>query len=129
MSLKLRPASSLPPGELAALFNRCYEDYYVPLQLDEAAVAAMARLFDLDADAGLVALRDGEPVGLVNLGVRDELGWIGGLGVDPSARRHGVGRTLMEAVHERARERGVRQISLEVIEANDPAFRLYESLG
>ena len=35
----------------------------------------------------------------------------------------------MEAVHEQARARGMREISLEVIEANEPAFRLYEDLG
>ena len=68
-------------------------------------------------------------VGLVNLGVRGERGWIGGLGVVPSARRRGVGRDLMEAVHDQARARGIRRISLEVIEANEPAFRLYEELG
>jgi ribosomal protein S18 acetylase RimI-like enzyme len=129
VTLELRSASSLPLSELAALFNASYQDYFIPFHIDEAAVASMARLFDLDPDAGLVALRDGDPVGLVNLGVRGERGWIGGLGVVPSARRHGVGRSLMEAVHDRAREHGVSRILLEVIEANDAAFRLYESLG
>ena len=36
---------------------------------------------------------------------------------------------LMEAVHEEARARGIRELSLEVIEANEAAFRLYEELG
>ncbi len=129
MTVELRPASSLPASELAALFTRCYENYFVPVQVDEATLELMARTFDLDADAGLVAFDDGEPVGLVNLGVRGELGWIGGLGVVSEARRRGLGRRLMEAVHDQARERGIREISLEVIEANDAAFRLYEELG
>jgi ribosomal protein S18 acetylase RimI-like enzyme len=125
----LRAASSLPRGELAALFTRAYEDYYVPVQVDEAAVEFLVNAFDLDLDASLVAVDDGEPVGLVNLGVRGERGWIGGLGVVPEARRRGLGRTLMEAVHEQARARGIREISLEVIEANEPAYLLYEALG
>ena len=126
---EIRPSSSLPAPELAALFNRCYEGYFVPMQLDEAALAGMARIFDLDLDAGLVALREGEPVGVVNLGVRGERGWIGGLGVVADARREGTGRLLMEGVHEEARSRGMDELVLEVIEANDPAFRLYEQLG
>jgi ribosomal protein S18 acetylase RimI-like enzyme len=129
VSIDLRPASSLPAGELAALFTRAYEGYFVPLQLDEAALAFMVRTFDLDLDAGLVAFDGEEPVGLVNLGVRGERGWIGGLGVVPAARRKGVGRTLMDAVHERARSLGVHEVTLEVIEANDAAFRLYDELG
>ncbi len=129
MTVELRAASSLSPSELAALFTRAYENYYVPVQLDEAALEAMARTFDIDANAGLVAFEDGEPVGLVNLGVRGDRGWIGGLGVVAEARRKGLGRELMEAVHEQARARGMREISLEVIEANEPAFRLYEDLG
>jgi hypothetical protein len=35
----------------------------------------------------------------------------------------------MGAVHEKARARGIREISLEVIEANEPAYRLYDALG
>ena len=64
------------------------------MQVDEAAVEFLVRTFDLDLDASLVAVDDGEPVGLVNLGVRGERGWIGGLGVVAEARRRGLGRTL-----------------------------------
>jgi ribosomal protein S18 acetylase RimI-like enzyme len=129
MSIELRPARSLPVAELAALFTRTYEDYFVPMQVDEATLEFLVRTFDLDLDAGLVAFAGGDPVGLVNLGVRGDRGWIGGLGVVPEARRQGLGRALMEAVHEQACSRGIEEISLEVIEANEPAFRLYEDLG
>jgi ribosomal protein S18 acetylase RimI-like enzyme len=129
VNVEFRPASSLAPGRLAALFTRAYEDYVVPMQIDEETLRFLVRTFDLDLDAGRVALRDEEPVGLVNLGIRGERGWIGGLGVVAPARRDGVGRALMEAVHAEARARGVCRISLEVIEGNDAAYRLYEALG
>jgi ribosomal protein S18 acetylase RimI-like enzyme len=129
VSIELRSASSLSAPDLAALFTRAYESYFVPIELDEAALAFMVRTFDLDLDAGLVAFERDEPLGLVNLGIRGDRGWIGGLGVVATARRKGIGRALMEAVHERARSRGVREITLEVIEANEAAFRLYDDLG
>jgi len=51
------------------------------------------------------------------------------LAVAPEERRRGIGRTLLEAVLGEARERGVREVSLEVAEENAPAIRLYESAG
>lgn len=85
--------------------------------------------YDIDVDASRVATRDGSPVGLANLGIRYEDGWIGGVGVVPEARRSGVGEALMDAVHEEARSRALRRVWLEVIFENTGAFALYEKLG
>jgi GNAT superfamily N-acetyltransferase len=127
--VELRPASSLSLGERAALFNAGYEGYLVPMHLDEATLALMDETLDIDLDASRIAYRDGEPVGLANLGVRGDEGWVGGVGVVASARRTGVGRTLMDALHDEARARGVRHVWLEVIVDNTGAFALYEKLG
>jgi ribosomal protein S18 acetylase RimI-like enzyme len=127
--LELRPASSLELDDLAALFTRGYEGYQIQFQVDAEAARFMQRTFDLDPDASRIALRDGEPVGLANIGIRGTRGWIGGLGVVASARRQGVGRVLMDAVHDEARIRGVEVVRLEVLEENVAAFRLYEQLG
>ena len=127
--LELRSARSLGLGERAELFNAAYEGYFVPFHVDDRQVAAMAEAFDLDVDASRIAIRDGEPVGLGNLGLRGEDAWIGGVGVVPAARRSGIGETLMRALHDQARERGVRRVWLEVIVENTGAFALYEKLG
>ena len=92
-------------------------------------MAFMDNAFDLDLDASRIAYRGGAPVGLGNLGLRGEDAWIGGIGVVSAARRSGVGEALMRALHDQARERGVRRIWLEVIVENAGALALYEKLG
>ena len=49
--------------------------------------------------------------------------------VDPLARRSGVGRALVDAVCEWARERGAKRVRLGVTVTNEAAIRLYESCG
>lgn len=127
--LEIRSARSLAPAERAELFNAAYEGYLVPFHVDEATLAFMDDAFDLDLDASRIAFRGGAPVGLGNLGVRGEDAWIGGVGVVAGTRRSGVGEALMLALHEEARERGVRRVWLEVIVENRGAFALYEKLG
>ena len=101
----------------------------MPMHIDEAALGWMHGKFDFDLDASRVAYRDGEPVGLANLAVRDRDAWIGGVGVVASARRAGIGEALMRSVHEEARSRDVERVWLEVIVENTGAFALYEKLG
>ncbi|HEU5215403.1 MAG TPA: GNAT family N-acetyltransferase [Gaiellaceae bacterium] len=129
MSIELHSARSLTAGERAELFNAAYEGYLLPFHVDEPMLAFMDDAFDIDLDASRIAERDGRRVGLGNLGVRREDAWIGGVGVVTEARRSGVGETLMRALHEQARERGIRRVWLEVIFENSGAFALYEKLG
>ena len=129
MSIELRPSSSLSLSERAQLFTAAYEGYLMPFQIEEKALEWMQEKFDFDLDASRIAYRDGEPVGLANLAVRERDAWIGGVGVVASARRGGVGEALMRAVHEEARARGVERVWLEVIVENTGALALYEKLG
>ena len=52
-----------------------------------------------------------------------------GLMVAASARRHGIGRALLEQAAVWAREAGVRKLELHVFPHNEPAIGLYESFG
>ena len=129
MSLLLRTARELSLAECVELFNAGYEGYVVPMHIEETALTWMQDKLDFDLDASRIAYRDGEPVGFANLAVRADEAWVGGVGVITSARRSGVGEALMDAIHEQARERGVKRVWLEVIVENTGAFALYEKLG
>jgi GNAT superfamily N-acetyltransferase len=115
------PAARLTMAELAEHFTAGYEGYFTPVNVDEATMRYMVEAWDID----LARSRAVPGIGVCNLGVRDARGWIGGLGVVPAERRHGVGRALMEAVLDVAPP----LVTLEVIEQNEPAIRLYEALG
>jgi ribosomal protein S18 acetylase RimI-like enzyme len=47
----------------------------------------------------------------------------------PAHRRQGIGSALMRYAEDWARERGDRQIGLQVFESNQPAISLYQKLG
>ena len=51
------------------------------------------------------------------------------IAVAESARRHGLGRTLMQRMIAEARDRGAKEIFLEVRADNPAAQSLYDSLG
>jgi GNAT superfamily N-acetyltransferase len=119
--MNLVAADTLSFAELADLFTRGYEGYYLPLRVDEPTMRYMVETWDVDLARSRVA----PGRGVCNLAVRGGRAWIGGLGVVPEARRSGVGRALMEAVLEQAPP----VVTLEVLEQNEPAIRLYESLG
>jgi ribosomal protein S18 acetylase RimI-like enzyme len=129
VNAELRPATSLAEAELAALFTAAYEGYVLPMTVTVEALRFLTTAYDLDRAASLVAVRDGQPVGLVNAGLRGPDAWIGGLGVVPAERRRGTGRRLMEAAQREARARGAERVWLEVIVENVRAVALYRDLG
>src|SRR3954453_12282778 len=129
MDIALRPATSLTLAALAELFTPAYEGYVLPFVIDEPTLRFMVDAFDIDLEASRIAYSNGEPIGLVNLAIRADEAWIGGIGVVPAARRQGVAEGLMRAAHDEARARGVGRVWLGVMEQNEGAFRLYEKLG
>ncbi len=58
----------------------------------------------------------------------DEL-YVANLAVDPEYQNRGIGRQLLAAAVQRARERRYRRLSLHVAASNAPALHLYESAG
>jgi ribosomal protein S18 acetylase RimI-like enzyme len=125
------PAASFSLPALVRIFNRAFAGYPIPIAQTEATLAAMIRNNDVSLADSLVLLAGNasSPVGLNLLALRPPRGWIAGMGVDPAWRGQRLGLALMRAIIERARERGLALLQLEVLEHNEPARRLYRGLG
>ena len=101
---------------------------------DASMLASVERIIGRD-DAEYLLAGDDEPVGVAQVRYRwsvwwdAEDCWLEDLYVAPEARREGLGRTLVEAVIDRARERGCRRVELDVNSENTAALALYRSLG
>jgi ribosomal protein S18 acetylase RimI-like enzyme len=101
---------------------------------DDATIADTVRR--LLADPNTDFLLAGDPAGGVcQLRYRLSV-WTGtedccleDLFVDAGARGSGLGRALVTAAVERARERGCARMDLDANEANAPALELYRSVG
>lgn len=104
---------------------------------DASIRGSVERLMEREEAEFLLGARDGEerPSGVVQLRFRwgvwweAEDCWLEDLFVDEAARGSGLGRALVEATLERARERGCRRVELDVNSENPPALALYRSLG
>lgn len=88
----------------------------------------IARKVERDPDLFLVAEHDGRIVGTVIGGFDGRRGMIYHLAVDPSQRKRGLGRQLMNEVEQRLRTKGCYKAYLLVMDGN-PAVEFYESLG
>lgn len=78
-----------------------------------------------------VAELDGEVMGLVSIGPQGEPGaaWLSKLFVDPTARRRGLGRALLDQARRAARAHGYRVVRLRTRTVFREAIALYESDG
>jgi GNAT superfamily N-acetyltransferase len=122
-ALAWRPNPELPPLEAV---------------IDHPQLSIFHAGWGREGDAGLVAEEGGRRTGAVwwrlftdgehGEGFVDEATPELAIAVVDGHRGRGVGRALMEAMHEVGRRRGVRRVSLSV-DAENPAKRLYAALG
>lgn len=122
-------AAAIPFDRLVQAFNDGYTGYQLPVQVDELELRHHIQQYDIDLNLSCVATQADRVTGVGLLAVRDQRGWVGGLGVHPDYRRQGVGRELMHALIEQSRALGLSAIQLEVLEKNDAAHRLYWNIG
>ena len=122
MSCAITPLPAGAAEPLALLHARCFPE-------EPWDAEALGRILALSGGFGRLAWSDDMPVGFVlarDLGNECE---ILSLGVLPEFRRRSVGRTLLRAVIEEARQQGRPSVVLEVGADNEAARALYADAG
>lgn len=127
--ITIQPASEVPLHELVRALNLAYADYYVHISHTVDSFRSLTNRESVRLDASAVAMSGQRIIGMGLLAVREDRGWIGGVGVLPRHRHQGVGRIVMQSLIEQGQRLGLSTVQLEVISQNTNAHRLYESLG
>src|SRR5579859_3028716 len=96
---------------------------------EEFAAAILSMMFSHPGFYCVVAEADGRIVGSNCLDERSVISGVGPITVDPSVQNIGVGRKLMEAVLERAAERGAAGVRLVQAAFHNRSLSLYTALG
>lgn len=128
-TIQLVPTSRFTIEQLTAIYNQTRVDYLVPMPMNAKRLAEYIADYDVDLEHSLVAMQDGELLGVAMLGVREGRAWITRLGVLPNIRRGGVGQALMNGLLENAAKLNRHFVMLEVIKNNLPAHQLFLKLG
>ncbi len=135
MSITVRQATIHDLDLIAPLFDGYRQFYGQPADLDLALRFLRERFRHHDSVLLLAVNEEGEGVGFVQLyplfsSVRAARSYLlNDLFVASMARRHGVAVALMHEAVDFARAVGAVGMSLSTAHMNEPAQRLYESLG
>ncbi|MGI6358241.1 MAG: GNAT family N-acetyltransferase [Bacillota bacterium] len=126
-------ADRLSTQALCELWNQAFVDYFVPMQLTRERFMALVRHELVSLPDSFVAFAGGRAVGLALLGLRAEgrktAGYVAGTAVVPDYRRQGLGRMLMQALLDQAKDLSVGRITLTAVSENASAIQLYQQLG
>jgi len=98
---------------------------------DETVVDCFDRQYDVLACPAIVACEGGEPMGVASFAVEEAWGALVlvMLNVLPDFQGRGAGRSLLDAVCEQARERGLDRVLVATTNDDLPALSLYQRYG
>ena len=121
METQILPMTADDIAQVAALEQACFSDPWPQSVLEKE--------LENELSLWLVAKQGGEVVAYVgSQSVLDEADMMN-LAVREDARRQGIARSLVLALCRELSKKGVKTLTLEVRDSNEPAIRLYEALG
>ena len=141
MSRKTRPdivVRTATPEDSAACGRICFKAFSAinaahgfPCDFPgpEASTGLLSMMFSSPGFYCVVAEADGRIVGSNCLDERSAICGVGPITIDPGAQNVGVGRKLMQAVMDRANERGAAGVRLVQAAFHNRSLSLYTSLG
>ena len=135
MGIKLRPST---PADAEICGTICYNAFktiseahgFTPdFPAPEVAIDVLRRMLANPKFYSVVAEIDGRIVGSNFLDERNRIAGVGPVTVDPAVQNRAIGRSLMDAVHERASERNFPGVRLIQAGFHTRSLSLYAKLG
>ena len=129
---RAKPEDALACGQICYdAFTTLNRAHNFPPDLPEpgAAVGLLTMMFSHPGFYCLVAELDGRAVGSNCLDERSAIAGVGPITIDPNVQNRGIGRDLMHAVMDRARERNLPGIRLVQAAFHNRSLSLYTKLG
>ncbi|MCT4713758.1 GNAT family N-acetyltransferase [Enterobacteriaceae bacterium H18W14] len=127
--LSSQAAANWNSHQLAQILCHCFEGYLVPFNIDGDAFATRFSAEDISLNDSKIWLRDGEPKAMAIITRRGQTSRLGAFAIRPDLRGQGYGKQFIQQLIDEARERGDRQMWLEVIVGNDGGLALYKRMG
>jgi L-amino acid N-acyltransferase YncA len=130
----VRPARADDAEQIARIYNQGIEERVATFQTRRQDAREIAAEIESGAIV-LVAERAGEVVGWARVGAYDDAHhYYDGVGeatlyVDPTARREGTGRLLLNALSQQAERRGYYKLIGKIFTSNQPSIALVRSCG
>ncbi len=127
--VEILPADQFTLEQLTNAYNQTRIDYLIPMPMNAQRLGEYFEMYDISLPHSVVAVDEGEIIGLGMLGVRENRAWYTRLGVLPNTRRGGVGSALMHGLINQAAKLHRKNHILEVIKNNTPAHQLFLKCG
>jgi ribosomal protein S18 acetylase RimI-like enzyme len=124
-----RPLDCFTADEAAKAIQKSFEGYFVPMRMDEETFERRFRAEHVDRRESRIFVQGTQIAGIILVARRWRVSRIATMGCSPAFRRCGLGAAMLEAALDSAKDRGDDRITLEVLEPNHPARRLYARLG
>lgn len=123
------PAMAFTTNALAEIMTACFEGYVISQTVTGETFNNRFRRENLDLRESRVLLDGERPVAIILVARRGWTARIAAMGIVPSHRAKGLGRSALSEVIGDLRKLGDRRLLLEVIDSNEPAVHLYQGLG
>lgn len=127
--MKIRPVEAADTERVIALWREVFPEYNDPARPQRDPRANIDRKLAFGDGLFWLAEAGGRVVATAMAGYDGHRGWIYSIGVAPSERRHGVGRTLLAHVEGELRARGCPKVNIQVLAGNDTALKFWHATG
>lgn len=115
--------------DLLHVFNQSFTDYFVPMNLDEAALKAKIKTEGIQLSESIGVYANKKLVGFILHGKKNTKLYNAGTGVLPEFRGNMLTNKMYEYAMPIFRSFKISKISLEVIATNETAMKAYRKVG